>query len=77
MRGFSMPSISIPNVSIPNISISNNVDVGTIKSAITSALPDLSDLTSGLNIEGKAEEMLSDAMSGSIELPSELSDLLK
>ena len=77
MKGFSMPNISIPNVSIPNISIGSNIDAGAIKSAITSAIPDLSDLTSGLDIEGKATEMISDAMSGGIELPSELSELLK
>lgn len=77
MKGFSMPSISIPNVSIPKISISGNIDAGAIKSAITSALPDLSGITDGLNIENIASGMLSEAMGEGVDLPSELGSLLK
>lgn len=77
MKGFSIPNISIPQISIPNISITGNIDAGAIKSAISSAIPDLSSFTKDLNIEGIASEMLSDAMSDGIDLPSGLSDLLK
>lgn len=78
MKGFSIPNVSIPNISLPNISIgSGGVDTGAIKSAISSALPDLSNLTSGLNLEGIASDLLSDTLDGGIELPSELNDLLK
>lgn len=77
MKGLSIPSISIPNVSIPNISIGKNIDAGAIKSAITSAIPDISSITGNLNIEGIASSMLSEAMGEGVELPSELSNLLK
>lgn len=77
MRGFSLPSISIPNVSIPNVSLSGKIDSGTLKSAITSAIPDLSNVVSGLNLEGAASGMLSEAMNGGIDIPPELSSLLK
>lgn len=77
MKGFSFPNISIPNISIPNISISDKINVGTIKNAISSAVPDLSDITKGLNIEETASKMLSEAMEGGIDLPSELNDLIK
>lgn len=77
MKGISIPHISIPNISIPNISISNGIDTGSIKSAITSAIPDLSNLTSGLNIESLASELLSDAMGDGVEIPSELKSLIK
>ena len=77
MKGFSLPSISIPKVSIPNISLSGKIDGGTIKSAITSAIPDLSNITNGLNLESTASGMLSEAMHEGIEIPPELSNLLK
>lgn len=75
MKGFSLPSISIPKVSIPNIS--GKIDSGTLKSAITSAIPDLSSITNGLNLESTASGMLSEAMNGGIDIPPELSNLLK
>lgn len=78
MKGFSMPNISIPKVSIPNVSFNGaKIDAGAINSAITSALPDISSITSGLDIEGMASKMLSEAMGDGIELPSELSNFLK
>lgn len=77
MKGFSIPSISIPNISIPNISITKSIDANTIKSAISSALPDLSSITDKLNIEGLASDMLSEAMSEGIDLPDELKNLMK
>lgn len=78
MKGFSIPNVSIPKISIPNISVgSGGIDTNTIKSAITSALPDLSNLASNLDIENKASEMFSDAMGDGIELPAELKNLLK
>lgn len=77
MKGLSIPNISIPNVSLPNISVSGKIDAGAIKSAISSALPDLSSITDGLNIENIASGMLSEAMGDGVELPSELSGLLK
>lgn len=77
MKGFSIPNISIPNISIPNISVGNGIDAGTIKSAITSAVPDLSKLTGNLDIEKMATELLSNAVSEGVEIPPELSNLLK
>lgn len=77
MKGLSIPSISIPNVSIPKISVSGNIDAGAIKSAITSALPDLSSITDGLDIQSVASNMLSEAMGEGVELPAELGSLLK
>lgn len=77
MKGFSLPSISIPSISIPSISITKNIDSNAIKSAISSVLPDLSSIANGLNIEGLASDMLSEAMSEGINMPSELKDLIK
>lgn len=77
MKGFSLPNISIPNISIPKISISGNINAASIKSAITSAVPDISSITSGLNFEGEASKMISDALGEGIDIPSELSNLLK
>lgn len=80
MKGFSIPSISIPSVSLPKISISAgniNIDASTIKSAITSALPDLSSLTQGLNLEEAAQKLVMEGLSEGIELPAELGNLLK
>ena len=77
MKGFSIPSISIPHVSIPNISLSGSIDAGAIKSKITSALPDLSNITSGIDIEGIASSMLSESMGEGIDLPPEIGNLLK
>lgn len=77
MKGFSMPSISIPKISIPSIPINTKIDAGTIKNAISSAIPDISNVTDGLNIEELASQMLSDAMKEGIELPPELGDLIK
>lgn len=78
MKSFSIPKISIPNVSIPNISIgSGGIDAGSITSAISSAIPDLSNITSGLNLEGVATDLVSDAISEGVEIPSELKGLLK
>lgn len=77
MKGFSFPKISIPNISIPKISLSGNIDAASIKSAISSAVPDISSLTSGLNFEGEASKIMSDAMGEGIDIPSELSSLLK
>lgn len=79
MKGFSIPNISIPKVSIPNISIPKSIgdlNVGNITSAIQSAVPDLSSLVKGLDIEGIASNFLSENM-GDLELPSELSEITK
>lgn len=76
MKGFSMPSISIPNISIPNISFSSgSVDTSSIKSGIESAIPDISSLTDGIDLEGTASDLLSENVSG-VDL-SNLSDYLK
>jgi hypothetical protein len=75
MKGFSMPSISIPNISMPNISFSGSVDTGSIKSALESAVPDLSSLTDGIDLEGAASDLLSENTS-EVDL-SNLSDYLK
>lgn len=77
MKGFSIPNISIPSVSIPKISVSGNIDAGAIKSAITSALPDLSSVVDGLDIQSTASTMLSEAMGEGVQLPAELGSLLK
>lgn len=77
MKGFSFPNISIPNISLPNISISGKLDAGAIKSAITSAIPDLESITGNLDIEGSASSMLSEAMGEGIKLPEELGKFLK
>lgn len=77
MKGFSIPNVSIPNISIPNLSIGSGISAGTIKSSITSSLPDLKNLVGDLNIENVASEMLSNALSDGIDLPSQLNDLLK
>lgn len=77
MKGFSIPNISIPSVSIPHISISGGIDAGSIKSAITSALPDLSSVTKGLDIEGVASNLLSEAVGEGVDLPPEITNLLK
>lgn len=77
MKGFSLPNISIPHISIPNIPISKNIDASAIKSDITSAIPDISAITSELNIEATASEMLSDAIGQGVDLPPELKNLIK
>lgn len=77
MKGFSIPNISIPSISIPKISITEKVDAGMIKSAISSAIPNLSSITDGLDIEGIASKTLSDAMADGIDIPAELSNLIK
>lgn len=79
MRGFSLPSISIPsNISIPNISFSGNgIDTGAIKSAIESAIPDLSNVTAGIDLEGAASSLIQEQIGEGIELPSELNGLIK
>lgn len=74
---FSIPKISIPNISIPNIPISDSIDAGSIKNAITSAIPDLSSIVGDLGLEGIANDVMSDIMGGGIELPSEIKGLLK
>lgn len=78
MKGISIPSFSIPNISIPNISFdgSSGINASTIKSAITDRLPDLGKLTGNLNLEETASKMISENLTGGIELPSELSDLI-
>ena len=79
MKGFSMPNISIPKITIPNISIPNSVseiNVGSIKSAIQSSVPDISSVVKGLDIEGMASNFLSENM-GDLEIPSELSEITK
>lgn len=77
MKGFSLPNISIPNISIPKISISGNIDAASIKNAITSAVPDISSITGSINFEGEASKMISDALGEGIDIPSDLSSLLK
>lgn len=77
MKGFSISNVHIPNISIPNLSIGSEISAGTIKSAITSSLPDLKNLVGDLNIENVASEMLSSALSEGIDLPPQLNDLLK
>lgn len=77
MKGFSLPNISIPKISIPNISIGGTeINTGSLKSAIESAIPDLSSITSSLDIEGLASQVMNDNLSGGIEIPSELKDLI-
>lgn len=77
MKGFSLSGIKIPNVSLPNITFSGTSDGNTIKSAIKSAVPDLSSLAGKLDLEKMASSMLSDATSEGINLPTELNNLLK
>lgn len=80
MKGFSIPSFSIPKISIPNISFSEgsvNTNIGSIKTAVTSAIPDLSNLTRGVDLQGAASNLLSEQIGEGIDIPSELSDLLK
>lgn len=83
MKGFKIPNISIPsNISIPNISVPNglsmpSIDVGGIKSAIESAIPDLSSLTADLNLEDQASSLIQENLAEGIELPSELKGLIK
>lgn len=62
MKKFSIPNISIPNISIPNVS--GNVDVGSIKSAINSAIPDISKLKNSLDLKNTASNILSEVMNG-------------
>lgn len=73
----SLPKISIPNISIPNIPISDSIDVGSIKSTITSVVPDLSSVVGDLGLEGMANNVLSEVLSGGINIPSEIKGLLK
>lgn len=73
----SLPKISIPNISIPNIPISGSIDVGSIKSAITSAIPDLSSVVGDLGLERMADNVLSEILGDGIEIPSEIKGLLK
>lgn len=77
MKGLSIPKISIPNVSIPSVPVSGHIDAGSIKSAISSAIPDLSSITDGLDIKSVASNMLSEAMGEGVEIPSELKNLMK
>ena len=78
MNGFSIPKINIPKINIPNISIGGgSIDTGAIESAISSALPDISSITNGLDIEGMATEMISDTIGDGIEIPQELKNMMK
>lgn len=78
MKGFSIPNISIPTVSLPSIpSVKNKVDVNSIKKIITSSIPDLENISKQVNLEQIGSNMLSDALSGGIELPSEIRDMIK
>lgn len=78
MKGFSIPNISIPNISIPNISLNGtNINVSSIQSAIESAIPDIQSIAKSFNIESEASNLLSEALGEGIDLPSELSGLLK
>lgn len=83
MKGISIPSISIPSVSVPKISIPTSisgVNAGSIQSAIESAVPDLSSVTSSIDIEGIANQALNDAISeGSgitVDIPTDLGSYL-
>lgn len=77
MKGLSIPNISIPNVAIPNISFNNGgIDTGTIKNAIMSAIPDISNLTDNIDIQQAASDLLSENLAGGIEIPSELKDMI-
>lgn len=79
MKGIKMPSISIPNVSLPNISLSSSsgINASSIKSAITSAVPDLSSAVNSVNLESVASNILSENLGEGVELPSEISKLIK
>lgn len=72
-----IPNISIPKISIPNIPISDSIDVGSIKSAISSAIPDLSNVARDLGLEGMAKDVMADILGDGIEIPSEIKTLLK
>lgn len=75
MKGFTIPNISIPKVSIPNISFSGgNIDAGAIKSAINSALPNLSEISKNVDLKSASSNLLSE--NGGIEIPEELKKVI-
>lgn len=77
MKGFSIPSISIPSISPLNISFNgSNVNTESIRNTIESKLPDLGSLTDGINLKGIASDLLSENISDSIDLTSDLSKMM-
>lgn len=79
MKGFSFPNISIPSsIQLPSISTSGlGVDPSSIKSAIESSIPDLSNITGNINLENEASSIIQESVSEGIELPPELGSLIK